>query len=174
MNGRQSTGANLANARRLTALEDVPRCNRTLLCESPAFARSTIHNLCYLEPKHQLCGECSRRCDGLSKILATRHDRFRQKCLIFPDTNELIGVLASMRRPLPRGVEHMKKQPIGIGMVALAGGLLLAGLYPAPPAASADVAETREQRDARIYLEVLHSDIAKMKAHGIDMEEASR
>jgi hypothetical protein len=67
----------------------------------------------------------------------------------------------------------MKKQPVGIVIASLAGGLLLASAYPTA-ATSADVVETREQREARIYLEVLHSDIAKMKAHGIGMEVQPR
>jgi hypothetical protein len=68
----------------------------------------------------------------------------------------------------------MKTQRIGIGIAGLAGGVLLAGLYPTTPATSADVLETAEQREARVYLEVLHSDIAKMKAHGIGMEVQPR
>ena len=67
----------------------------------------------------------------------------------------------------------MKKQPVGIVIATLAGGLLLASAYPTA-ATSADVVETREQREARIYLEVLHSDIAKMKAHGIGVEVQPR
>jgi hypothetical protein len=67
----------------------------------------------------------------------------------------------------------MKKQPVGIVIASLAGGLLLASAYPTA-ATSADVVETREQREARIYLEVLHSDIAKMKAHGIGLEVQPR
>jgi hypothetical protein len=67
----------------------------------------------------------------------------------------------------------MKKQPVGIVLASLAGGLLLASAYPTA-ATSADVVETSEQREARVYLEVLHSDIAKMKAHGIGTEAASR
>jgi hypothetical protein len=68
----------------------------------------------------------------------------------------------------------VKKQPISFGLAALAGVLLLANVHPTAPATSAEVAETREQREARLYLEVLHSDIAKMKAHGIGIEEKSR
>jgi hypothetical protein len=72
------------------------------------------------------------------------------------------------------GLEQITKQPIGIGKASPAGGLLLATLSPTASAASADVAETVEQRGARDNLEVLHSDIAKMKAHGIGIEVQSR
>lgn len=50
----------------------------------------------------------------------------------------------------------------------------MAGMYSTAPAASADVAETVEQREARVNLEILNSDIAKMKAHGIGMEVQPR
>jgi hypothetical protein len=68
----------------------------------------------------------------------------------------------------------MKHQRTIVGLAGLAGVLLLASLYPTSPATSADGAETLEQREARLYLEVLHADIDRMKAHGIGMEEKPR